>query len=111
MEELYEYMGRTELAANLFRITQTEEKIKNKNIAGQRNLEQTHYDVGREVRDLMRKNSGKTPEQLPKEKKIKDLQHELKQGYKKMLLEDKKGKSKKKILRFRVHYPQTSYTK
>jgi len=96
MDELYEYMGRTELAANLFRITQTEEKIKNKNIAGQRNLEQTHFEVGKEVRDLMRKNSGKTPEQLPMEKRIKDLQHELKQGYKKMLLEDKKGKSKKK---------------
>jgi DNA-damage-inducible protein D len=95
MDELYEYMGRTELAANLFRITQTEEKIKNKKIAGQQNLEQTHFEVGKEVRDLMRKNSGKTPEQLPMEKKIKDLQHELKQGYKKMLLEDKKGKRKK----------------
>lgn len=92
VDELYDYMGRAELAANLFRITQTEEKIKNKNITGQQNLEQTHYDVGREVRDLMRKNSGKTPEQLPKERKINILQHQLKQGYKKMLSEDKKKK-------------------
>jgi len=43
----------------------------------------------------MRKNSGKTPSSFLW-KKIKDLQHELKQGYKKMLQEDKKGKSKKK---------------
>ena len=95
VEELYDYMGRTELAANLFRITQTEEKIKNKNITGQSNLEHTHYQVGREVRELMRKNSGKTPEQLPVERKIHFIQKELKQGYKKMLSADKKGKGKK----------------
>ncbi len=96
IDELFEHMGRTELAANLFRITQTEEKIRNKNIAGQRNLEQTHYEVGKEVRDLMRKNSGKTPEQLPVERKINQIQKELKQGYKKMLTADSKKKSKKK---------------
>ncbi len=42
--KLIDYMGRTELAANLFRLTQTEERIKNKNIKGQANLEQTHFN-------------------------------------------------------------------
>ena len=93
-KDLYEYMGRAELAANLFRITQTEEKIKNRNITGQVNLEQTHYVVGKEVREMMRKNTGKSPEQLPIEKKIPEVQKELKQGYKNMLKEDK-GKKKK----------------
>lgn len=63
--QLYDHMGRTELAANLFRITQTEEKIKNFSIKGQWNLEATHMGVGKEVRDIIIKNTGKTPEQLP----------------------------------------------
>ncbi|MBS4028918.1 MAG: hypothetical protein KGZ58_09790 [Ignavibacteriales bacterium] len=99
IDELIEYMGRTELAANLFRITQTEERIKNKNITGQQNLEQTHYDVGREVRRMVEKNTGKSPEQLPIEKKIPEIHKELKSGYRKMLQEEnemRKSKRKKK---------------
>jgi DNA-damage-inducible protein D len=99
IDELIEYMGRTELAANLFRITQTEERIKNNNIVGQINLEQTHYDVSREVRRMVEKNTGRAPEQLPREKKIPEIHKELKSGYKKMLQEEnetKKSKSKKK---------------
>jgi DNA-damage-inducible protein D len=60
--KLLETMGRTELAANLFRITQTEERIKSKNIAGQKALEQAHRDVGREVRKIVIENTGKAPE-------------------------------------------------
>ena len=91
-KELFDYMGRTELAANLFRITQTEERVKNYKIKGQQNLEQTHYNVGKEVREIVRKNTGKNPENLPKEKRIPELQKELKQGYKKMLKADTKKK-------------------
>lgn len=91
---LMDHMGRTELAANLFRVTQTEERIKNKDIKGQRNLEQTHFDVGKEVRNIIIKNVGKTPERLPLEKKIGDVKKELKQGHKNMLKED--GAKKKK---------------
>ncbi|GHS98887.1 hypothetical protein FACS189421_08300 [Bacteroidia bacterium] len=57
--KLMDYMGRTELAANLFRITQTEERIKNKGIFGQDNLEQTHYQVGKEGYKKMRKEDKK----------------------------------------------------
>ncbi|MEP7168887.1 MAG: BRO family protein [Bacteroidota bacterium] len=91
---LMEYMGRTELAANLFRVTQTEERIKNKGVTGQSNLEQTHYQVGREVREIVQKNVGKTPENLLQEKQLSEVKKEIKQGHKKMLIEDKKKKSK-----------------
>lgn len=91
-EKLMDSMGRTELAANLFRITQTEERIKNKNIQGQNALERTHYEVGKEVRDIVIKNSGRTPENLPQEKELPNIKKELKQGYKNMIKEDKKKK-------------------
>jgi DNA-damage-inducible protein D len=76
-DNILESMGRTELAANLFRITQTEERIKSHNIHGQDLLEQTHYSVGREVRDIVIRNTDKRPEQLPQEKNIPDLQSEI----------------------------------
>ena len=87
-----DYMGRTELAANLFRVTQTEERIKSKNITGQTNLEKTHFDVGREVRGIVQKNVGKNPEKLEQEQQLPELKKELKQGYKKMLKEDNNKK-------------------
>lgn len=89
---LADHMGRTELAANLFRVTQTEERIKSMEIKGQAKLEKTHFDVGREVRGILQKNVGKNPEQLPQEKKLPEIKKELKQGYKKMLKEDKQKK-------------------
>lgn len=89
---LMDYMGRTELAANLFRVTQTEERIKNKNITGQANLEATHFQVGREVRNIVEENVGKTPENLIQEKQLSDVKKEIKKGHKKMLNEDNKKK-------------------
>jgi len=91
---LADHMGRTELAANLFRVTQTEERIKSKNITGQNALEKTHFNVGREVREIVQKNVGKSPEALPKERKIADVKKQVKDGYKKMSKEDN-GKKKK----------------
>ena len=93
--KLMDFMGRTELAANLFRTTQTEERIKNKGIKGQNNLEQTHYQVGKEVREIIQKNVGKNPENLIQEKQLSDVKKELKQGHKKMLKEDTSNKKKK----------------
>ena len=93
--KLMDHMGRTELAANLFRVTQTEERIKNKGIKGQNNLEQTHFEVGKEVREIIQKNVGKNPENLIQEKQLSDVKKELKQGHKKMLKEDKESKKKK----------------
>lgn len=90
--KLMDFMGRTELAANLFRVTQTEERIKNKGVRGQANLEATHYQVGREVREIVQKNVGKTPEHLPLEKQLSEVKKEIKDGHKKMLKEDIKKK-------------------
>ncbi|WP_142601927.1 BRO family protein [Solitalea koreensis] len=94
-KDLMEHMGRTELAANLFRITQTEERIKNFNISGQVNLEQTHYNVGSEVRKIVIQNTGKSPESLPVERKLPEVQKELKKGAKLMAKEDKPAKERK----------------
>lgn len=94
-DNLADYMGRTELAANLFRVTQTEERIKSQKIKGQGALERTHFDVGREVRGIVQKNVGNNPESLPVEKKIGTLKKEVKDGYKKMVKEDSKVKKKK----------------
>ena len=92
--QLMDFMGRTELAANLFRITQTEERIKNKKIKGQSNLEQTHYQVGKEVRKIVQENVGKPPENLPLEKQLPEVKKELREGYKKMSKDENPSKDK-----------------
>ena len=94
--KLFDNMGRTELAANLFRVTQTEERIKSKKIIGQDNLEQTHYQVGKEVRTIVQNNVGKNPENLPLEKQLSEVKKELKNGHRNMLKEDKPVKRLKK---------------
>lgn len=76
--KLMDFMGRTELAANLFRVTQTEERIKSKGIYGQDHLEQTHFQVGKEVREIIQKNVGKNPENLPQQKQLPEVKKELK---------------------------------
>jgi DNA-damage-inducible protein D len=88
--KLMDNIWRAELAANLFRITQTEERIKNKWIEWQQNLEQTHYQVWKEVRRMVIDNSWKPPEKLPQEKELPAVKKDLKDWYKKMLKEDTK---------------------
>jgi DNA-damage-inducible protein D len=68
-----DFMGKNELAANLFRITQTELKIKNDNIRGQSRLEATAESVGMEVRNTMIKISGTIPEHLRKETDLNEV--------------------------------------
>lgn len=75
---LLDYMGKEELAANLFRITQTELKIKQQNIKGQNPLEATAESVGKEVRATMKRISGIAPEDLPAHEDIKDVKKALK---------------------------------
>jgi DNA-damage-inducible protein D len=75
---LLDFMGKEELAANFFRLTQTEAKIKNDGIRGQRPCEIVAENVGRTVRETMKKISGSTPENLPLEHDIKDTQKNLK---------------------------------
>lgn len=62
---LFDFMGRRELAANLFRVTQTEEKIRNERTYGQSALEHAAEDVGRVVRRTMIEIGGTPPERLP----------------------------------------------
>lgn len=66
----FDRMSRTGLAANLFRVTQTEEPIKSKQISGQADLEQTHHTVGRQVRNIAGQNTGRKPGQPPQEKEL-----------------------------------------
>lgn len=93
-DQLYEVMGRTELAANLFRITQTEEKIKSQKVKGQYDLEKTHKEVGQLVRDIVKKNTGRNPEDLPIEKKLPIVKKELKETNKVMNKADKPPRKK-----------------
>ncbi len=76
-----DFMGKTELAANLFRVTQTEEKIRAQRIRGQKPLENAAEDVGREVRNTMIKISGKRPEDLPPAEDIKSVHKKLKSSH------------------------------
>ena len=76
---LLDFMGKTELAANLFRITQTEEKITKENLRGQRSLERAHESVGHEVRETIKRISGTEPEHLP----LADDIRQIKSGPKK----------------------------
>ncbi len=76
-EEILDYMGSTELAANLFRITQTDEVLKNKNINNEGDACFTHHAVGQAVRQTIKRIGGTMPEDLPIPKKsIKELEKE-----------------------------------
>ena len=76
-EDILDYMGSTELAANLFRITQTDEVLKNKKVNNENEACITHHKVGQAVRQTIKKIGGTMPEKLPTpEKSIKDLEKE-----------------------------------
>ena len=80
-EDILDNMGSEELAANLFRITQTESKLKRDNIKGENNANITHYNIGKNVREAIKKNGGEMPEELPTpNKSIKELERITNQG-------------------------------
>ena len=64
-QHILDHMGSTELAANLFRATQTEEKLRRENIQGKTAANQTHLEVGRKVRQTIEELGGTMPEELP----------------------------------------------
>lgn len=91
-ENILDNMESTELAANLFRITQTEERLSKGDIVGQNNANITHYTVGAIVRETIEKINQIIPEKLPTpEKSIKELKKE-----KKKLINNKTKKAIKK---------------
>lgn len=70
---ILDHMGSTELAANLFRITQTEEKLRSKGIQGKEAACNAHYEVGLKVRQTMQELSGIMPEDLPVAEDVKKI--------------------------------------
>jgi DNA-damage-inducible protein D len=79
---LLDFMGKDELAANLFRITQTELKLKNDQVRGQNNAERVAEDVGKKVRKTMLEISGTKPEDMELTEDIKKVRTSLKQTHK-----------------------------
>ena len=68
-QKILDHMGSTELAANLFRATQTDEKLRRENIQGKQAAYNTHYEVGKKVRQTIKELGGTMPEDLPTPKK------------------------------------------
>lgn len=75
-------MNASELAANLFRATQTEEKLRRENIKGKIKANQTHYEVGKKVRQTIKELGGTMPEDLPVADSIKSLENKEKKKLK-----------------------------
>lgn len=77
-QDMLDFMGSTELAANLFRATQTEELLRRGNIQSKDQANRTHYEVGVRVRQAMSEISGIMPEDLPVAENIKKVERRLK---------------------------------
>lgn len=89
-QKILDYMGSTELIANLFRISQTEEKLRKEKVEGAEATTRVHYSVGKEVRSAIEKIGGTMPEDLPvPEKSIQQIE---KEQMKRLKDKAKKGK-------------------
>jgi len=73
-QQILDHMGSTELAANLFRATQTEEKLRRENIKGKQQANKTHFEVGKKVRKTIQELGGAMPENLPAPESIKKIE-------------------------------------
>ncbi|PKM73488.1 MAG: DNA damage-inducible protein D [Firmicutes bacterium HGW-Firmicutes-16] len=77
-QKILDHMGSTELAANLFRATQAEEKLRRDNVQGKANANKTHYEVGAKVRQTIKELGGTMPEDLPTpNKSIQQIEREI----------------------------------
>lgn len=82
-EEILDFMGSEELAANLFRITQTEAKMRREKTDTPEKANKTHYNVGKEVRETIKKLGGTMPEELPTpENSAKEIENKIKKRIK-----------------------------
>ena len=76
-QKILDHMGSTELAANLFRATQTDEKLRRENIQGKKAACDTHFEVGKKVRQTIKELGGTMPEDLPTpDKSIQEIAKE-----------------------------------
>ena len=64
-QDILDYMGSSELAANLFRITQTDDKLKRDKVNNEYEANLTHYNMGKDIREFIKKQGGTMPEDLP----------------------------------------------
>jgi len=83
-QKILDYMGSEELAANLFRATQTESKLKRENIIGENKANTTHYHVGKKVRKTIEELGGTMPEELPVSEHIDASKKRLGKGQKEL---------------------------
>ena len=84
-QQILDNMGSTELAANLFRATQTDEKLRRENVQGKTRANKTHFDVGKKVRQTIQELGGTMPEDLPKpEEDLKKLERRSQSPEKKL---------------------------
>jgi DNA-damage-inducible protein D len=78
-QKILNHMGSTELAANLFRATQTDDKLRRENIRGKENANNTHFVVGKKVRQTIKELGGTMPEDLElPEKSIQEIEEKPK---------------------------------
>ncbi|MFH1386505.1 MAG: DNA damage-inducible protein D [bacterium] len=77
-QAILDHMGSEELAANLFRATQAEAKLKRENIFGQEKANKAHHEVGKKVRQTIKELGGTMPEHLPTQENIKESKKRLK---------------------------------
>jgi DNA-damage-inducible protein D len=87
-ENLMDRMNATELAANQFRMTQTRDKLAQDKIKGEASAIQTHREVGREVRDAIKRIGGTLPENIPADEPIKNVERRIKDAVPKMELDE-----------------------
>ncbi len=79
-QQILDHMGSTELAANLFRATQTEEKLRREKVTGKARANQTHHEVGAKVRQTIKELGGTMPENLPPAESIKKVEAKQKKA-------------------------------
>ncbi len=85
-------MDTTELAANQFRMTQTRDKLARERVKDQQSAIRTHEDVGKEVRDAIKRIGGRLPEELPPAEHIKQVEKRVQIGAPRLKLEEKDAK-------------------
>ena len=90
-DNLLDRMNATELAANQFRMTQTRDKLAREGVRTQAQAIQTHEQVGKEVRDAIKRIGGALPEQIPPAEHIKDVEKRLKQATPKLELDEREA--------------------
>ena len=90
-ENLLDRMNATELAANQFRMTQTRDKLARDRVGSQAHAIQTHEQVGKEVRDAIKRIGGTLPENIPPAEHIKEVEKRVKTATPKLTLDEREA--------------------